>query len=289
MRILENRVAVITGGAGGLGKAFADKAASLGMKLVLGDIDRAALDATVSEFAAKGIPVVSMAGDVSKADYIEALAALAQREFGAVHALFNNAGVGSGGLIWESTVRDWEWVLNVNVWGVIHGVRVFTPLMLDAARKDPDYEGHIVNVSSVAGLLTPPLLGVYNVSKHAVVALTETLFHGLEITNPRLSASVLCPGFTPTGISQSHRNRPADTQNATAPTGSMMKAQAMIDKAVASGKLTAADVANATFDAIRERRFMIFTHPAYKPLFDARLDDLRSLANPRNLAGMREG
>ncbi|MBL8521553.1 MAG: SDR family NAD(P)-dependent oxidoreductase [Betaproteobacteria bacterium] len=288
MKSFEGKVAVITGGAGGLGRAFADRAQALGMSLVLSDIDAGALEKTRSALAASGARVAVLAGDISKAEHATALAGLAQREFGGVHCLFNNAGVGCGGFVWENTLEDWDWVMGVNVMGVVHGLRAFTPLMLEAAKRDPGYEGHIVNVASVAGLLTPPLLGIYNVSKHAVVALTETLHHDLALVSPQVKASVLCPGFTPSGIANSHRNRPASAQSDAAPTASMLKAQAMVAKAVESGKLTAQDVANATFDAIRDERFWIFTHPAFKPLLDARLDDMRALSNPRGGAGMRE-
>jgi NAD(P)-dependent dehydrogenase (short-subunit alcohol dehydrogenase family) len=173
---------------------------------------------------------------------------VAQR-FGAPHFVFNNAGVGAGGLVWENTIADWEWVLGVNLWGVIHGVRVFTPMMLEAAKKDPQWQGHIVNTASMAGLLTPPNMGIYNVSKHAVVSLTETLYQDLRLVTDQVGASVLCPYFVPTGISQSHRNRPGDLPPAK-PTSSQLIGQAMSDKAVSSGKITAAEVAQKVFDAI---------------------------------------
>jgi NAD(P)-dependent dehydrogenase (short-subunit alcohol dehydrogenase family) len=175
--------------------------------------------------------------------------------------LFNNAGVGSAGLIWENTEADWDWVLGVNLWGVIHGVRVFTPLMLDAARKDPGYEGHIVNTASMAGLLAPPAMGVYNVSKHAVVALSETLYHDLRLVDASVQASVLCPYFVPTGIAHSEEHRPAEVRHDAAPTPSQQAAQALLEQAVAAGKLTAADVARITFDGIRRGDFYIYTHP----------------------------
>ena len=287
MKDFDNKVAVITGGASGLGRAFADKAASLKMKLVLGDIRDAPLQQAVAELKSAGAQVVALAGDVSKAEYIEALAALATESFGAVHCLFNNAGVGSGGLIWENTVKDWEWVLNVNLWGVIHGVRIFTPLMLKAAKNDPAYEGHIVSVSSIAGLIAPGLMGAYNVSKHAVVAHSESLYHDLMKVEPRITASVLCPGFTPTGISRSHISRPADMQNAGNPTESMMLAQQMIERAVSSGKLTATDVANITFDAIRDKQFYILSHPNFMKLVRMRLDDISNLRNPGDVFSLK--
>ena len=287
MKDFKNKVAVITGAANGLGRAFADKAASLKMRIVLADIRDTPLQYAMAELKSHGTDVVALAGDVSKADYIEALARLATDSFGVVHCLFNNAGVGSGGLIWENTIKDWEWVLNVNLWGVIHGVRTFTPLMLEAAKNDPAYEGHIVSVASIAGLIAPGLMGAYNVSKHAVVAHTESLYHDLAGVEPRIGASVLCPGFTPTGISQSHLSRPADMQNVDGPTDSMIQAQQMIAKAVSSGKLTATDVANITFDAIRDRRFYILTHLNFMKLVKARLDDIAQLRNPGDVFGLK--
>ena len=287
MRDFENKVAVITGGASGLGRAFADKAAALKMKLVLGDIREEPLQLAVAELKTAGAEVVALAGDVSKAQYIESLAALATDSFGAVHCLFNNAGVGSGGLIWENTVKDWEWVLNVNLWGVIHGVRTFTPLMLAAAKHDPAYEGHIVSVASIAGLIAPGLMGAYNVSKHAVVAHSESLYHDLAKVEPRIAASVLCPGFTPTGISKSHVSRPAEMQNADQPTDSMIQAQQMIERAVSSGRLTAVDVANITFEAMRDRQFYILSHPNFMKLVKARLEDIAELRNPRDVFSLK--
>ena len=288
MKDFENKVAVITGGASGLGRAFADKAATLKMKLVLGDIREEPLQQAVAELKSAGAEVVALGGDVSKAQYIESLAALATDSFGAVHCLFNNAGVGSGGLIWENTVKDWEWVLNVNLWGVIHGVRTFTPLMLAAAKNDLAYEGHIVSVASIAGLIAPGLMGAYNVSKHAVVAHSESLYHDLAKVEPRIAASVLCPGFTPTGISRSHVSRPVEMHNADGPTDSMIKAQQMMERAVSSGRLTAVDVANITFEAIRDRQFYILSHPNFMKLVKARLEDIAEMRNPRDVFSLKD-
>jgi NAD(P)-dependent dehydrogenase (short-subunit alcohol dehydrogenase family) len=234
--------------------------AQLGMKLVLVDVQKDALDASQAQMQALGAEVMARLVDVSNEGQMQALANDVQEKFGAPHFVFNNAGVGAGGLVWENTVADWEWLLGVNLWGVVHGVRLFTPMMLEAASKDPEFQGHIVNTASMAGLLTPPNMGIYNVTKHAVVALTETLYQDLKLVSDQISASVLCPYFVPTGISQSHRNRPSQLK-ADKPTKSQLIGQAMSDKAVGSGKVSAADVAKMVFDAIEQDQFYIYSHP----------------------------
>ncbi|MHB0774081.1 SDR family oxidoreductase [Halomonas sp. WWR20] len=280
MQDFENKVAVITGGASGFGREFAHIGARLGMKLVLADVQQQALEALRAELTGQGVAVLAMRCDVSKAEDVQALADAAMAEFGAVHLVFNNAGVGSGGLIWESTQADWEWVLGVNLWGVIHGVRIFTSLMLECARQDPDYQGHIVNTASMAGLLTAPTMGVYNVSKHAVVALSETLYQDLKLVEAPIGTSVLCPYFVPTSIHQSARHRPDELQNTTEPTVSQQVARAMSDKAVTSGKVSAKDVAEWTFDAIREERFYIYSHPEALGNVEKRMEAIIHQRNP---------
>jgi NAD(P)-dependent dehydrogenase (short-subunit alcohol dehydrogenase family) len=261
MKTFRDKVAVITGGASGLGRQFASVAAREGMKLVLADVQADALEQAAAELRAQGVSVIARLCDVRKGEQVQALADAAMAEYGVVHLVFNNAGVGSAGLIWENTEADWEWVMGVNVWGVIHGVRIFTKLMLDAAARDAAFEGHIVNTASMAGLLNAPAMGVYNVSKHAVVSLSETLYHDLQLVGAPIGASVLCPYFVPTGISQSHRNRPDDVRMSAAPTASQLAAQFMTDKAVSSGKVSAEEVAEITFKAIADGKFYIYSHP----------------------------
>ncbi len=275
MKAFAGKVAVITGAASGFGREFARIGAQLGMKLALADIQADALAATVDELRAQGALAFGEAVDVSRAADVERLAQRTLDAYGAVHLLFNNAGVAAGGLIWEQTIKDWEWVLGVNLWGVIHGVRTFVPIML--AQGD---ECHVVNTASVAGLLSPQMMGVYNVSKHGVVTLTETLYQDLRVTGARIGVSLLCPAFVPTGIAQSHRHRPASLRDESAPTASMIAAQKASEKAVSSGRISAGEVAQMTFDAIRENRFYVITHPKILASVELRLHDVIAQRNP---------
>jgi len=275
----KGKTAVLTGAGSGFGLECARIGASLGMNLVLADVQQDALDRAAAELTAKGAAVLAQRVDVASAEQVESLASATQQRFGAPHFVFNNAGVGSGGLVWENSVADWEWVLGVNLWGVVHGVRCFTPLMLDAARRDPQWRGHIVNTASMAGLLTPPNMGIYNVTKHAVVALTETLYQDLRLVTDQVSASVLCPYFVPTGISQSHRNRPSRMAGEK-PTRSQLIGQAMSEKAVGSGKVTAAQVAQMVFDAISADRFYIYSHPNALGNVQQRMEAIVMQRNP---------
>ena len=275
----KGKTAVLTGAGSGFGLECARIGARLGMNLVLVDVQQDALDKAQAEMEAAGAQVLARRVDVSNAEQMDALATEVQQRFGAPHFVFNNAGVGSGGLIWENSVKDWEWVLGVNLWGVIHGVRLFTPMMLAAAKADPAYRGHIVNTASMAGLLTPPNMGIYNVSKHAVVSLTETLYQDLKLVSDQVSASVLCPYFVPTGISQSHRNKPAELADEKA-TQSQLIGQAMSDKAVSSGKITAAQVADMVFSAMRADQFYIYSHPKALGNARQRFDAIVAGTNP---------
>lgn len=279
MRELRDKVAVVTGGAGGLGGAMAERFAGEGMKLVLADIDAAALSLTENQLRSRGAAVVSAVTDVSKPDDVERLAQLALQAYGAVHLVVNNAGVSPLGPIWENTVADWQWAMGVNLWGVIHGVRVFTPLLLANGE-----EGHIVNTASIAGLISPPGMGIYNVTKHAVVALTETLQHDLAAQQgDRIGCSVLCPAYVPTGIADSERNRPAELQNATTEkSAAQLATEEQLKTAVRKGRLSADDVAQTVVAAVRERRFYIFTHARLKGAIQARMEDILEERSPRN-------
>ena len=274
-----NKTAVLTGAGSGFGLECARIGAKLGMHLVLADVQQDALDSAVAEMQAAGAQVLGMRVDVSKADQVEALGAATLARFGAPHFVFNNAGVGSGGLIWENTLQDWEWVIGVNLMGVAHGIRVFTPMMLAAAEKDAAFQGHIVNTASMAGLLNAPNMGIYNVSKHAVVSMSETLYQDLALVTDQISASVLCPFFVPTGINASHRNRPQAMQSER-PTRSQLISQAMSDKAVSSGKVSAAEVAQKVFDAVAANQFYVYSHPKSIGSVQVRMEDILRSRNP---------
>jgi NADP-dependent 3-hydroxy acid dehydrogenase YdfG len=275
MKDFAGKVAVITGAGSGFGREFGRIAAGLNMKLVLADIQTDALEAVAMELRNAGAHVLALQTDVSKAADMEALVEQTYQNYGSAHLLFNNAGVGAGGFVWENSVADWEWVLGVNVWSVIHGIRLFVPRML--AQGD---ECHVVNTASVAGLLSAQTMAVYNVSKHAVVTLSETLFQDLRVANGNIGVTVLCPAFVATGIAASERNRPADLQSDQPLTKSQKIAAAATVKAVESGKLTAAEVAAKTFDCIRENKFYCLTHPKILGSVELRMQDILAQRNP---------
>jgi len=284
MKRFEGRTAVITGGASGLGLAMARRFAREGVQLVLADVQADALERTAAEFAAAGTPVLAVRCDVSRAEEVERLRDEAVARFGAVHSLCNNAGVAPGGLAWESTVADWEWCLGVNVYGVIHGLRSFVPLMLSQ-----DDEAHIVNTASVAGLLSPPGMGIYCVSKHAVVTLTECLHHDLAGRSDKVRASVLCPAYVPTGIHDSERNRPEELRNAAREKSEEELArEAALRHAVQSGRISAEQVADTVFEAVREERFYILTHQKIKGAIETRMMDILLERTPTDTSRPRK-
>ena len=279
MSHLAGGIAVITGAASGFGLETSRIAARLGMKVVMADVQADALATAQQEIEGLGAMVLPFRLDVSKSSEVEALASATVQRFGVPNFVFNNAGVGAGGLIWEHTVKDWEWVIGVNLMGVAHGLRVFTPLMLKAAAQDPNWRGDIVNTASMAGLLNAPNMGVYNVSKHAVVSMSETLYQDLALVTEQVHAHVLCPFFVPTGIHQSERNRPKDMP-AAQPTRSQRIAQAMSDQAVTKGKVSAAQVAQWVFDACASNQFYIYSHPKSLGSVQVRLEDIMTPRNP---------
>ncbi|RRD67516.1 SDR family oxidoreductase [Comamonadaceae bacterium OH2310_COT-174] len=283
IRDFDGKTAVLTGAGSGFGLECARIAAARGMHLVLVDVQQDALARAAAELqpqlAARGRQLLAQRVDVSDAAAMQALAQQVQQTLGAPHFVFNNAGVSAAGLVWENTPQEWAWVMGVNLMGVVHGVHSFTPMMLQAARQDPAWRGHIVNTASMAGLLTPPNMGLYNVSKHAVVALTETLYQDLRLVTEQIGASVLCPYFVPTGIADSGRNRPQALAGQ-ALTASQRVGEAMGKKAVQSGKVSAADVAQMVFEAIAQDRFYIYSHPQALGPVQTRLEDIMQQRNP---------
>lgn len=270
MKAFKDKVAVITGAASGIGRALAEYCVQEGMKVVLADVEETALAQTAEDLKANGAEVLAVRTDVSKAGDIEALAQKTIEKFGAVHLLFNNAGVGGGSTAWESTLADWEWVLGVNLWGVIHGIRTFVPLMLQQ-----DAECHIVNTASIAGLISGPGLAIYKVTKHGVVTLSETLACELAARKAKINVSVLCPAWVKTGIMESGRNRPVELQNdPQTPIAPETEAGylAML-QAIQTG-MPPRMVAEIVFDAIREEKFYILTHPESKFLVQQRMDNI---------------
>jgi NAD(P)-dependent dehydrogenase (short-subunit alcohol dehydrogenase family) len=268
MQDLKGKVAVVTGAASGIGKATATAFAAEGMKVVLADIEQAALDATVAELEAAGHEVLGVVTDVADSDSVESLAERTVETFGGVHVVHLNAGVAAGGPVWALSEKDWAWVLGVNLWGVIHGVRSFVPRML--AQGEP---GHVVNTASIAGLTSSAFMGAYNVSKHGVVTLSETLQRDLTMTGAQIGVSVLCPGWVNTGIGESGRNRPDDLRNPDGP-NLLEGGEVSPLKAVLEAGLPPAEVAAMVVDAVRTDRFYILTHPDWNDMIRARFDDI---------------
>lgn len=269
MKAFKDRVAVVTGGASGLGRAMALRFAREGMKIVLADVQHDALDKTHAEFKQAGFDAIAVRTDVSQGADVDALADKAYRTFGSVHIVCNNAGVAPGGRIWEQSEKDWAWVLGVNVWGVIHGIRAFVPRMLQQ-----DSEGHIVNTASVAGLLSPPGMGSYCVSKHSVVTMSECLHQDLVATGSKLKVSVLCPAYVPTGISDSERNRPALLREDRKKSQADLEHDERLRHAVQSGRISAEQVAELVFQSVGAEKFYILPHQKIKQAIETRMQDI---------------
>ncbi len=280
MKDFQDKVAVVTGAASGIGRALAEKSAQEGMKVVLADVEESALKQAEAELKAYGAEVLAVCTDVSQAADVERLAEQTFATYGAAHLLFNNAGVGAGTTVWESSLADWQWVLGVNLWGVIHGIHLFVPRMLAQ-----DTEGHIVNTASSAGLISSSGLGIYKVSKHGVVTLSETLALELAARGAKLKASVLCPEWVNTRIMDAERNRPQALQNALEEQY-MSPAMAAIVQAMrqlAQAGLPPSQVAEMVFDAIRQEKFYILTHPTTKQGVQLRMEDILQERMPTDI------
>jgi len=277
MKEFKGKVAVITGAASGIGRGIAERCVAEGMKVVLADIDEADLTKAEAELKTQGGTVLGVRTDVSKRSDVELLARQALDAFGQVHLLFNNAGVGAGGAPWEATWNDWEWVIGVNLWGVIHGVKVFTPLMLAQ-----NTECHIINTSSTAGLVVGSFSAPYSVTKHAVVALSESLYLTLQQRNSLVKVSVLCPGLVRTNIADAERNRPTELRNETVTMTPEMQASLAAFKAVIEASMPPLQVADVVFDAIKNEQFYILTHPEWIEVIQLRTDKLLRMENPQS-------
>jgi len=267
MQDLKGKVAVVTGAASGIGFGMAERFCAEGMRVVMADIEDAALNDASKRLADGGATVLPVVTDVSKGTSVDDLAARTFEEFGTAHVLCNNAGVATGGPMWTLTERDWAWVMGVNLWGVIHGVRAFVPRLVEQG------EGHVVNTASIAGLTSAPMMGPYNVTKHGVVTLSETLQQELGMHGSPVGVSVLCPGWVQTRIGESDRNRPPELQDGTEsnPIGEMGKE--FLKTLVDSG-LPPSEVAGRVLDAIHEQRFYILTHPEMTPMVQRRMEDI---------------
>jgi NAD(P)-dependent dehydrogenase (short-subunit alcohol dehydrogenase family) len=276
VRDLGGKAAVVTGAASGIGRATATALAAEGMRVVLADIEDHALQTTARELAAEGHTVVPVVVDVSDAASMDALADRSFAEFGGVQVVHLNAGVAGGGPMWTLTEKDWSWVLGVNLWGVIHGVRNFVPRMIEAGEP-----AHVVTTASMAGLTSSPFLGSYNVSKHAVVTLSETLHRDLALANAPIGVSVLCPGWVDTGIGRSGRNRPEALRNDGSP--DMADIGGGVLKSMLENGLKPAEVATLVVKAIRDERFYILTHPGWKAMIQQRFEDILAERNPSGM------
>lgn len=273
----EGKVAVVTGAASGIGKAMCERFAREGMKVVLADVENDALREAGRDIERLGVEVLTVRTDVAQPDQVSALAEATLDRFGKVHVVCNNAGVFAGGRIWDAIGTDWEWVLGVNVMGVLHGIRAFVPTMLE--QNEP---AHVVNTCSMAGLINMPLSGVYNVSKHAALSLTETLYHELQTVDTPVGVSALCPELIRTGIGRSERNRPAHLKRGD---DEGTPEQEMVEAAIKASTDTGLDpkaMADRVFEGIRNDTFYLLAEEggSWDRACQIRLDDIRERRNP---------
>lgn len=278
MQDFVDKVAVVTGAASGIGRALAVKFADVGCHLMLADMDDAGLEETRALIEKPGVKIEVHHCDVSRQDSVDAFADAAFSAFGAVHILCNNAGVLSGGLCWEVDIKDYQWQLGVNTFGVVHGVRSFVPRMLAQ-----NTSGHVVNTASMAALTTMPFAGAYHMSKHAVLAFSECLYHEMKVTQSKLGVSVLCPELINTGIAESERVRPDSYKNADgAPpiTQSGKLVVGALADGIAKGGLDPSVMADRVFEAIQQDRFYILAEDSWRDACNTRLEDIRLGRNP---------
>ncbi len=277
MNNFNDKVAVITGAASGIGRAIAFRCASERMKIILADIEQPALDQAEQALRATGATVLAVRTDVSKVSEVETLAQKTIDTFGVVHLLFNNAGVGTGSTVWDSSLTDWQWVMGVNLWGVIYGVWIFVPIMLAQ-----DTECHIVNTASIAGLLPNHPSAPYQVTKHAVVALTENLYYSLAERHAKVNVSVLCPGWVNTRIMDSDRNRPPELQNEPINETTSPERDAIMQEMrhAAQAGMSPQQVSDCVFKAVQAEQFYILTHSEFNPEIQKRMEDILHQRNP---------
>ena len=277
MKEFKDKVAVITGAAGGIGRGLAERCLQEGMKVVLADIESHALEEMEKELKTRDGHILAVQMDVSKEEEIQGLAKKSVEKFGGVHLLFNNAGVEVRGTVWEQTKEDWQWIMNVNLWGVIHGIRVFVPIMLKQ-----DVECHIVNTASVGALISGPTLGSYRVTKSGVMTLSETLYHELKLQNDRISVSVLYPSFVRSRLVEAERNRPAEFKNEKKERTLPPYEEEMIRYFQKKNKsaMSPEQFADQVFKGIRLNKFYIETHPDMNHNIRSRFEDILQKRNP---------
>lgn len=276
MNDFKGKVAVVTGAASGIGLALAKRCAMEQMKIVMADVEADALSRAQRELVGLPCEVLALATDVSKASDMDDLASRTLQRFGSVQLLFNNAGVGVANALWEYTLADWKWVIDVNLWGVIHGIRAFVPIML---RQDT--QSHIVNTASIAGLVSGRGMGIYRMTKHAVVSLSETLYCDLQMTGKPIGVSVLCPGFVRTRILESDRNRPAGLANPLQAVAApwQQATPRWFQDSIAHGT-PPHEIADCVFNAIRDGTFYVLPHREFDERIRARVDRMLSNQSP---------
>ena len=277
MKELAEKVAVVTGASSGLGRATALALAREGMRVAVADVDVAGLDKLVQELREAGATVLAQRTDVTRGDEMEALADRVIDGLGGVHLVCNCAGVALTAPVWETTVGDWQWTLGVNLWGVIHATRAFVPRLI---AQDA---GHVVNASSIAGLISPPGSGAYSAGMHAVVSLSETLHHDLREIGSSVGVSVLCPAYIPAGSPESEAKRPKEFANPPREISPLQRAkQAMLRKAAQSGRISEDQIAQMLVSGVKSNRFYILTHPRIKGAIEDRMHDILEERAPHN-------